>query len=102
LFGRIYPCRRIKKVAGHQHADPAHTNPLLLAELDEFWEILARLAAQLGPPRPAILTAVRGGAKLVEVARELDLDVNVVGATGTNSLRKWPSAFASRTCRSAF
>ena len=69
----------IKKVAGHQQAAPADTNPLLLAELDEFWEILARLAAHLGPPTPAILTAVRGGAKLVEVARELDLDVSVVG-----------------------
>jgi DNA-directed RNA polymerase specialized sigma24 family protein len=70
----------IKKQAGHQQADPADTNPLLLAELDEFWEILARLAAQLGPPTAAILTAVRSGAKLAEVARELDLDVNVVGS----------------------
>ena len=68
----------IKKVAGHQHADPADTNPLLLAELNEFWEIFTRLAARLGPPTPAILTAVRGGAKLVAVARELDLDVSVV------------------------
>jgi hypothetical protein len=69
----------IKELAGHQHADPVDTNPLLLAELDEFWEILARLAARLGPPTPAILTAVRDGAKLVEVARELDLDVSVIG-----------------------
>jgi DNA-directed RNA polymerase specialized sigma24 family protein len=86
----------IKKVAGHQRADPAHTNPLLLAELEEFWEILARLAAHLGPPTPAILTAVRGGAKLVEVARELDLDVSVVAGRWHKFLEEVAKRFRER------